>query len=131
MLAIPGRSSVNWYDMAHENRRRWIGNLNTPEARRGYSRPLVSTHLRQPLEPVPNLDCSLTMAQQATPASPSSASIDYKHDDSLDSKHTLPPSAGGEVPGTTSSSFDGDHVFEDQKLGKYFVPIPEYEGMHR
>lgn len=68
------------------------------------------------------------MASNPAPAS-SISSLDDKHAESLDNKNGLP--AGGELPSATSSSFEADHIFEDPKLGKYFVPIPEYEGMHR
>ncbi|KAG8740042.1 hypothetical protein FRC10_004800 [Ceratobasidium sp. 414] len=70
------------------------------------------------------------MARQASTASTSSASLEGKNDGPLDNKDTF-AFEGGEVPGQTSSTFDGEHIFEDQTLGKYFVPIPEYEGMHR
>ncbi|KAG9087290.1 hypothetical protein FS749_003024 [Ceratobasidium sp. UAMH 11750] len=69
--------------------------------------------------------------RQATTASASSASLEGKNDGPLDNKDNLAFEAGGEVPGQTSSTFNGDHIFENQTLGKYFVPIPEYEGMHR
>ena len=69
------------------------------------------------------------MARNATLASTSTASLDDKRSGSPDNKDAL--AVGGELPSTTSSTFDGEHVFEDPKLGKYFVPIAEYEGMHR
>ncbi|KAF8608046.1 MFS general substrate transporter [Ceratobasidium sp. AG-I] len=69
------------------------------------------------------------MAQNATPASTSTASLEDKHSGFADNKDAS--AVGGELPSTTSSTFNGDHIFEDPKLGKYFVPIPEYEGMHR
>ncbi|CAE6435676.1 unnamed protein product [Rhizoctonia solani] len=37
----------------------------------------------------------------------------------------------GESPGTTNDTLRREHVFDDPKLGKYFEPIPEYEGRHR
>lgn len=67
------------------------------------------------------------MAQNATTASASS--INDKHDELLSEKNGLP--IEGELPTITSRSFDGEHIFEDPKIGKYFVPIAEYEGMHR
>lgn len=69
------------------------------------------------------------MAQNPTLASTSTTSLDDKRTGSFDNKDAL--AVGGELPSATSSTFDGEHVFEDPKLGKYFVPIAEYEGMHR
>ncbi|KAG8700735.1 hypothetical protein FRC09_005786, partial [Ceratobasidium sp. 395] len=71
------------------------------------------------------------MSQKATPTSTSNASLDAKDYGTPDKKDTAMYEAGGEVPGTVSGTFDGAHIYEDQKLGKYFVPIPEYEGAHR
>ncbi|KAG8690424.1 hypothetical protein FRC09_011991, partial [Ceratobasidium sp. 395] len=71
------------------------------------------------------------MAHQANTSSASNTSLDGKDYDTLDKKHGLPYEAGGETPGAVSSTFDGEHIYENQKLGKYFVPIPEYEGLHR
>ncbi|KAG8726943.1 hypothetical protein FRC12_022962 [Ceratobasidium sp. 428] len=71
------------------------------------------------------------MAHQANPSSASNPSLDAKDYGTLDKKDSVPYEAGGETPGAVSSTFDGEHIYENQKLGKYFVPIPEYEGLHR
>lgn len=70
------------------------------------------------------------MAQAATPASNSNSSLDDKQAGSLDQKASLTHDSS-EAPGTLGSTFGREHVFDDPQLGKYFVPIPEYEGMHR
>ncbi|QRV97941.1 major facilitator superfamily transporter [Ceratobasidium sp. AG-Ba] len=69
------------------------------------------------------------MAHQPHSASASSTSIDDRKYGSVDNKDTL--ATDGEAPGFTSSTLAGEHVFDDPKLGKFFVPIPEYEGLHR
>ncbi|KAG8750415.1 hypothetical protein FRC12_012891 [Ceratobasidium sp. 428] len=71
------------------------------------------------------------MSQKGTPTSTSNASLDAKDYGTSDKKDAAMYETGGEVPGTVSGTFDGAHIYEDQKLGKYFVPIPEYEGAHR
>ncbi|CAE6447513.1 unnamed protein product, partial [Rhizoctonia solani] len=68
------------------------------------------------------------MTQTATPESPSRESLEDKQ---VEQPNREAPYDVGEIPGTTSSTFDHDHVFDDPRLGKYFVPIAEYEGMHR
>lgn len=69
------------------------------------------------------------MAQNATSASTSTTSLEGKNPSFPDRK--APLDVEGEPTSTTSSSFDGEHVFDNPTLGKYFVPIAEYEGMHR
>ncbi|CAE6531990.1 unnamed protein product [Rhizoctonia solani] len=68
------------------------------------------------------------MTQTTTPTSISRSSLEDKHVDSLNTEASY---REGENPGATSSTFDHEHVFDDPKLGKFFVPISEYEGMHR
>ncbi|KAG9127899.1 hypothetical protein FRC07_007745 [Ceratobasidium sp. 392] len=70
------------------------------------------------------------MSRRTTPITTSNTSLDGK-DYPSDKKESPPYEAGGEVPGTVSGAFDGEHIYEDQKLGKYFVPIAGYEGAHR
>ncbi|KAF8678633.1 transporter [Rhizoctonia solani] len=68
------------------------------------------------------------MTRASAPASISGSSLEGKNTGTLDSKN---PYDGGEVPGTMSSTLNQQHIFDDPTLGKYFVPIAEYEGMHR
>lgn len=70
------------------------------------------------------------MAQGVTPASTSTSSLDDKQTGPPEQNTSLTYDSG-ESPGILSSSFNREHVFDDPRLGKYFVPIPEYEGMHR
>lgn len=62
-------------------------------------------------------------------ATASTPSIDDNHVESLDIKVVLPIREG--LPTVTSSSLDDKNIFENPKLGKYFKPIDQYEGIHR
>ncbi|CUA78239.1 putative transporter YIL166C [Saccharomyces cerevisiae S288c] [Rhizoctonia solani] len=68
------------------------------------------------------------MTQISTPESTPRESLEDKQ---VEESNRGIPHDVGETPGTMSNTFNHDHVFDDPRLGKYFVPITEYEGMHR